>query len=116
MSKKTRLTAPIIEQVWSLYDLGWRESDIARKLRISITSVHRCIYAQQIAKSGKHVEYIGLLRDSHHIADYANERFKLVATGVAQNDLELAAAINRLALSIEKHTQLFDSFFKKLER
>jgi DNA-binding transcriptional regulator LsrR (DeoR family) len=116
MSKKTRLTASVIERVWSLYDLGWRESDIAKKLKISNTSVQRCIYALQIAKSGQRVEYVGLLRDSHHIADYANERFELAATDVAQNDLELAAAINRLASSIEKHTQLFDSFFKKLER
>jgi DNA-binding transcriptional regulator LsrR (DeoR family) len=116
MSKKTRLTASVIERVWSLYDLGWQESDIAKKLKISNTSVQRCIYAMQIAKSGQRVEYIGLLRDSHHIADYANERFKSAVTVVAQNDLELAAAINRLADKIEQQTQLFESFIRKLER
>ena len=117
MGQKTRLTAAIIERVWSLYDLGWQEIEIANKLKISATSVKRCIFALQTVRTGKKVEYEGLLRDSHYIADYANERFKSeIMEKIDAKDSELAAAINRLASSIEKQTQLFESFIKKLEK
>jgi DNA-binding transcriptional regulator LsrR (DeoR family) len=114
MSSKTRITAPIIERVWSLYETGWQELDIARHLKISNTSVQRCVLALNTAKSGKKVKYEGLLRDSHHIADYANERFR--PGEVVNEDSKHAAAINRLADSIEKQTRLFESVIRKLER
>ena len=117
MGQKTRLTAAIIERVWSLYESGWQATDITKKLKISNASVQRCIFALTTAKSGKKVEYEGLLRDSHHIADYANERFKQEITkGTSNKDIELAAAINRLADKIEQQTQLFESFIRKFER
>ena len=53
MGQKTRLTVAIIERVWSLYESGWQATDIATTLKISNTSVQRCIFALTTAKSGK---------------------------------------------------------------
>lgn len=114
MGQRTRISNKIIEQAWALYNQGLDSVRIANKLDISNASAMRCITAMSIASSGKKVEYTGLFRDSHHIADYANERFKQEEK--LDEDLQLAAAINRLADKIEQQTQLFESFIRKLER
>jgi hypothetical protein len=117
MSKKSKLSTSTIEQVWSLYDLGYSEIEIMKRLNISVTSVHRCITALQIAQSGRVVEYEGILRDSRHIVDYTNERFGTIKIKEPEvENLTLALAIKNLADSIEEQTKLFKSFLKKLER
>ena len=71
------------------------------------------------ASAGKFVEYTGLLRDSHYIADYANKKFNLEPESefIEDSELEdqdLTAVITLLANNIARQTAIFDSFIKKL--
>ena len=118
MSKRKRLTAAMIDHVWSLHNQGYSYSSIAAKLNISNTSVQRCIVALQIASNGELVRYEGLLKDSHYIADYANQKFGTFKTVEVEKESEtdLAAAVDRLANIITRQTILLESFVKKLER
>lgn len=119
MSKRTRLTDIIIDQVWGLYNRGYEYKLIAAKLGISQTSVLRCIAAMSTASSGKFVEYTGLLRDSHYIADYANRKFSLEPESFETfetKEQDLAAAIMLLADNIARQTSVLESFIRKLER
>ena len=118
MSKRKRLTAATIDHVWSLYNLGYSYNNIAAKLNISATSVQRCIIAMQLAAAGEVVRYEGLLKDSHYIADYANQRFGTLEVAEVEKESEndLAAAIDRLVNIITRQTILLESFVKKLER
>ena len=116
MGSKARISSRIIEQVWLLNNNGMHPDKIAEKLKISKTSVLRCIFAMQQAASGRFVQYVGLLRDSHHIADYANKRFNVVDN--SQTDLEpedLLVALDRLTKEISRQNSIFEVFIKKLE-
>jgi hypothetical protein len=63
------------------------------------------------------VEYTGLLRDSHHIADYANQRFGLtIEEPVPKEADDLATAIQDLAAAITRQTNVFEGFIRKLEK
>ena len=115
MSKRKRLTAATIDHVWSLYNLGYSYNTIAAKLNISATSVQRCIIAMQLAAAGEVVRYEGLLKDSHYIADYANQRFNTSEVSQEVTDADLVNAVNKLADNIAKQTALIESFMRKLE-
>jgi DNA-binding transcriptional regulator LsrR (DeoR family) len=119
MSKRTRLTGLIIDQVWGLYNRGFEYKAIATKLGISQTSVLRCVTAVSTASAGKFVEYTGLLQDSHYIADYANKKFNLEPEFIEDSELDdqdLTAAITLLANNIARQTAILDGFIKKLEK
>ena len=118
MSKRARLTDGIIDQVWSLFKRGYDCKDIAIKLDISQTSVLRCITAMSTASSGTFVEYTGLLKDSHYIADYANKKFNLKSEFLLAQEAEelsLTAAIICLANNIARQSVLLESIIKKFE-
>ena len=117
MSKRTRITDATIEHVWKLYEQGMDCAAIAMKLKISQASVLRCITAMCMASTGRLVEYTGLLKDSHHIADYANQRFGLsVDEPVSKEADDLATAIQDLAAAITRQTNVFEGFIRKLEK
>lgn len=113
MGQRTRISNKIIEQAWALYNQGLDSVRIANKLDISNASAMRCITAMSIASSGKKVEYTGLFRDSHHIADYANQRFKDQPNGAEEQTL--IAAIQNLAACISKQNTLLETLIKKFE-
>ena len=118
MSKRARLTDKLIDKVWTLYNSNYDYVTIATKLDISQTSVLRCVTAMSIASSGTFVEYTGLLRDSHYIADYANKKFNLTKDTVLNSKSkiqDLETAIVLLAESINREANLLDKLIKKFE-
>lgn len=118
MSKRTRITDDIIDKVWMLHNLGYSKEYISANLEISNLSTQRCIVAMTTAQQGKFVEYKGILKDTHHIADYANKRFNIKSIDQIIEDnreLELYTAINRLADVIEKQNNLIEGFMNKFK-
>lgn len=119
MGQRVRLTPALIEEVWVLYNRGFDELKICNKLGISRASVSRCLYAMSTASSGQFVEYTGLLRDSHHIADYANKKFNLKSEDLAaekESKPELLEVLQAFTDSLNRWNLLFESLLKKLEK
>lgn len=119
MGKRVRLTPNLIEEVWALYNRNIEESIISAKLGISRASVTRCIYAMQEASNGRFVEYTGLLRDSHHIADYANNKFQTekIKTGIpSTTSLDLIDVLQVFTATLNQWNVLFETVLKDLEK
>lgn len=119
MSKRARLTDKLIDKVWALYNSNYDSAAIATKLDISQTSVLRCVTAMSMASNGIFVEYTGLLKDSHYIADYANKKFNLTNDTVLNSKFktqDLETAIILLAESINREANLLDKIIKKFEK
>lgn len=77
MGQKATITKRTIEDAWRLHQNGWTDALIADTLKCSTTTVLRCWKAMELAFNGRKVPYNGLWRDSHHIADYANNAFDI---------------------------------------
>lgn len=120
MGKRVRLTPTLIEEVWALYNRDFTEPAICAKLGISRASVARCIYAMKEASNGKFVEYTGLLRDSHHIADYANSKFQTEKIKEPKNkaveSLDLVAVLQVFTSTLKQWNTLFETVLKDLEK
>lgn len=117
MSKRTRITNEIIEKVWELYSKGVEYKQIALRLGISQASIIRCVTAMSQASIGRFVEYDGLLKDSHHIADYANKKFNLQRKDVEEKESsDLTEAVNKLADKVDRQADVFENFFKKFDK
>lgn len=118
MGKRARLTHTLIEDVWALYNRGFEESVICAKLGISRASVTRCIYAMQEASNGRFVEYTGLLKDSHHIADYANSKFKTAKVNKTVEvvpKLDLIEVLQVFTETLNQWNVLFETILKDLQ-
>ncbi len=76
MGTKARVTADKIEDIWAYYQKGYSDCRIAELLNVSTITVLRCRKAMERASRGQRCEYEGLWRDSHYIADYANQAFR----------------------------------------
>ena len=116
MSKRARITTNIIDRVWELHDCGYSNEYISANLGISSLSTQRCILAMTIAKQGKVVKYEGILKDTHHIADYANKMFKTNSVNQVKEDKDnsqLINAINRLADNIARQNNLIERAINK---
>jgi hypothetical protein len=119
MGKRVRLTPTLIEEVWALYNRDFEESAISAKLGISRASVIRCIYAMQEASNGRFVEYTGLLRDSHHIADYANSKFQTTKSKESiqtVKTLDLIDVLQIFTSTLNQWNTLFEAILKDLEK
>lgn len=120
MGKRVRLTPSLIEEVWVLYNRDYDELKICNKLGISRASVARCLFAMKQASQGCFVEYTGLLRDSHHIADYANNKFNL---SKSQPDFseekpksDLLEVLQTFTQTLNRWNILFEKLINKLEK
>ena len=120
MSKRVRLTPTLIEEVWALYNRDFEELAISARLGISRASVTRCIYAMQEASNGRFVEYTGLLRDSHHIADYANNKFNLSKSQTDFSEekpkFDLLEVLQTFTQTLNRWNILFEKLINKLEK
>lgn len=107
MGSKARITTDKIEAVWSLYVKGYSDTRIAEMLDLSLTSVLRCRKAMERASKGLKCEYEGLWKDSHYIADYANQAFREV---IEEQEIEvqgtLKAEVKELTEAVKLLTKL----------
>lgn len=107
MGSKARITTDKIDEVWALSLKGYTDARIAELLDLSLTSVLRCRKAMERASKGLKCKYEGLWRDSHYIADYANQAFpELKEKPEIETDINLKDELKELTAAIKILTKV----------
>jgi hypothetical protein len=112
MGTKARVTADKIEDIWAYYQKGYSDCRIAELLNVSTITVLRCRKAMEKASRGQKCEYEGLWKDSHYIADYANQAFREI---IDEQEIEpqgtLKTEVRELTDAVKTLTKLIQEKF-----